>query len=86
MAKMINVGPPIHMFYVVNNLLNDLCVLSNKAVGPRKNQKLIKIWLQSILESRVCTKVLIGGKQVTHGFIKSKPQNNVFMINSIDSV
>ena len=32
----------IHMSYVVNNHLNDLCVLSNKAVGPGINPKLIQ--------------------------------------------
>ena len=30
------------MFYVVNNHLNDLYVLSNKAVGPEKKSKINK--------------------------------------------
>ena len=29
----------MHMSYVVNNHLNNLYVLSNKAVGPRKKSK-----------------------------------------------
>ena len=41
------------MFYVINNYLNNLYVLSNKAVGPGKNPKLIDIGPMSILEARV---------------------------------
>ena len=41
------------MFYVVNNHLNNLYVLSNKAVGPGKNPKLINVGPTSIPESRV---------------------------------
>ena len=41
------------MFYVVNNHLNNLYVLSNKAVGPGKNQKLINVGPTSIPEARV---------------------------------
>ena len=38
------------MSYVVNNHLNNLCVLSNKAVGPGK---LINVGPTSIPEARV---------------------------------
>ena len=41
------------MFYVVNNHLNDLYVLSNKDVGPGKNTKLITIGPMFIPDSRV---------------------------------
>ena len=41
------------MFYVVNNYLINLYVLSNKAVGPGKNPKLINVGPMSIPESRV---------------------------------
>ena len=41
------------MSNVVNNHLNNLYVLSNNAVGPGKNQKLINIGPTSILEARV---------------------------------
>ena len=41
------------MFYVVNNHLDNLYVLSNKAVGPGKNPKLINIGPMSMPESRV---------------------------------
>ena len=41
------------MSYVVNNHLNDLYVLSNKAVGPEKNPKLINVGPTPIPESRV---------------------------------
>ena len=42
------------MFYVVNNHLSNLYVLSNKAVGPgKKNPKLINVGPTSILKSRV---------------------------------
>ena len=43
------------MFYVVNNHLNDLYVLSNKAVGLEKNPKLINVGPTSIPEARVST-------------------------------
>ena len=32
----------VHMFYVVNNHLNNLYVLSNKAVGPGEKSKINK--------------------------------------------
>ena len=41
------------MSYVVNNHLNDLYVLSNKAVGPGKNPKSINIGPTFIPESWV---------------------------------
>ena len=41
------------MFYVVNNHLNNLYVLSNKSVGPEKNPKLINVGPRSILEAIV---------------------------------
>ena len=41
------------MSYVVNNHINNLYVLSNKAVGPGKNPKLINVGPTSIPESRV---------------------------------
>ena len=41
------------MFYVVNKHLNNLYVLSNKAVGPGKNSKLINVGPTSIPEARV---------------------------------
>ena len=41
------------MSYVVNNHLNDLCVLSNKAVGPGKNPKSINVGPTYIPEARV---------------------------------
>ena len=37
------------MSYVVNNHLNNLYVVFNKAVGPGKNAKLITVWPMSIL-------------------------------------
>ena len=40
------------MFYVVNNHLHNLYVLSNKAVGPGKNAKLINV-LRAYVYSRV---------------------------------
>ena len=43
------------MSYVVNNHLNNLYVLSNKAVGPGKNPELINVGPTSIPESRVST-------------------------------
>ena len=46
------------MFYVVNNHLNNLYVLSNKAVGPGKNQKLINVGPTSIPEARVVTWIM----------------------------
>ena len=39
------------MFYVVNNHLNNLYVLSNKAIGPGK--KIINVGPTSIPEARV---------------------------------
>ena len=41
------------IFYEVNNHLNNLYVLSNKSVGPRKNPKLINVGPTSIPEARV---------------------------------
>ena len=41
------------MFYVVNNYLINLYVLSNKAVGPGNNTELINVGPMSIPESRV---------------------------------
>ena len=41
------------MSYVVNNHLNNLYVVSNKAVGPEKNAKLITVGPTSIPDSRV---------------------------------
>ena len=41
------------MSYVVNNHLNNLYVVSNKAVGPGKNAKLITVGPTSIPDSRV---------------------------------
>ena len=41
------------MFYLVNNHLNNLYVLSNKAVGLGKNPKLINVGPTSIPEARV---------------------------------
>ena len=41
------------MSYVVNNHLNNLYVLFNKAVGPGKNTKLINVGPTSIPEPRV---------------------------------
>ena len=41
------------MFYVVNNHLNDLSVLSNRAVGPGKKSKINKPSLGPIPEARV---------------------------------
>ena len=41
------------MFYVVNNHLNNLYVLSNKAVGPEKKSKIINVGPTSIPVSRV---------------------------------
>ena len=41
------------MSYVVNNHLNNLYVLPNKAVGPGKNPKLINVEPTSIPEARV---------------------------------
>ena len=46
-------GTRINMSYVVNNHLNDIYVLSNKAVGPVKNPKLISEGPMSIPEARV---------------------------------
>ena len=41
------------MSNVVNNHLNNLYVLSNKALGPGKKSKLINVGPTSILEARV---------------------------------
>ena len=41
------------MFYVVNNHLNNLYVLSNKAIEPGENPKLINVGPTSIPETRV---------------------------------
>ena len=41
------------MSYVVNNHLNNLYVVSNKAVGPGQNAKLITVGPTSIPDSRV---------------------------------
>ena len=41
------------MSYVVNNHLDNLYVVSNKAVGPGKNAKLITVGPTSIPDSRV---------------------------------
>ena len=41
------------MFYLVNNHINNLYVLSDKAVGPGKNPKLINVGPTSIPEARV---------------------------------
>ena len=41
------------MFYVVNNHLNNLYVIFNKALGPGKNPKLINVGPTSIPEARV---------------------------------
>ena len=41
------------MFYVVNNPLNDLYVLSNKAIGPGKKSKINKRWAYVYLEARL---------------------------------
>ena len=41
------------MFYVVNNHLNNLYVLSDMAIEPGKNPKLINVGPTSIPESRV---------------------------------
>ena len=41
------------MLYLVNNHLNDLYVLYNKAVGPGTKIKLINVGPTSIPESRV---------------------------------
>ena len=43
------------MFYVVNNHLNNLYVLSNKAVGPGKKSKINNVGPTSIPEARVAT-------------------------------
>ena len=43
LAKRINVGPYIHMFYVVNSHVNNLYVLSNKAVGRGKKFEINKL-------------------------------------------
>ena len=43
------------MFYIVNNYLNNLYVLSNKAVVSGKNPKLINVGPTSIPEARVCS-------------------------------
>ena len=43
------------MSYVVNNHLNNLYILSDKAVGPGKNPKLINEGPTPILECRVDT-------------------------------
>ena len=43
------------MSYVVNNHLNNLYLLSNKAVGLGKNPKLINVGPTSIQEARVHT-------------------------------
>ena len=48
-----NVRNKIHILYVVNNHLNNLFVLSNKAVGREKNPKLINVRPMCIPEARV---------------------------------
>ena len=55
------------MFYVVNNHLNNLYVLSNKAVGPGK--KIINVGPLSIPEARHNTSYILG-------FIHSSQQLN----------
>ena len=45
------------MFYVVNNHLNDLYLLSNKAIGPGKNPKLINVGPTSFPEFGVINKI-----------------------------
>ena len=51
-AKRIYVGPLMHISYVVYTMiLNNLYVLSNKAVGPGKNPKYINVGPTSIPES-----------------------------------
>ena len=45
------------MSYWVNNHLNDLYVLSNKAIGPGKNSKMINVGPTSIPEARVVSMV-----------------------------
>ena len=52
------------MFYVVNNHLNNLYVLSNKAVGPGKNPKLINVGPTSISEARVSVPGSLGAVQM----------------------
>ena len=48
----------MHMSYLVNNHLNNLYVLSNKAIGPGKNPKLINVGPMSILEVSLEARVL----------------------------
>ena len=48
------------MFYIVNNDLNDLYVLSDKAVGPGKKLKLINVGPTFIPEARVTLTDLCG--------------------------
>ena len=48
------------MSYVVNNHLNNLYVVSNKAVGPGKNAKLITVGPTSIPDSRVLDKIHVN--------------------------
>ena len=56
------------MSYVVNNHLNNLYVLSNKAVGPGKNPKLINVGPTSIPEARVHTYVCYFFFQLEYDF------------------
>jgi hypothetical protein len=53
------------MFYLVNNHLNNLYVLSNKAVGPGKNPKLISVGPTSIQEARV-TLLVRGDRMISN--------------------
>ena len=47
------------MSYVANNHLNNLFVLSNKAVGPEKNPNLINVGPTSIPEARVSMELVL---------------------------
>jgi hypothetical protein len=67
------------MFYVVNNHLKNLYVLTNKAVGPGKKSKLINVGPTSIPEARVhatqggysgrtiVAEYVVGGSVMYHG-------------------
>ena len=46
------------MPYVVNNHLNNLYVLPNKAVGPGKNPKLINVGPKFIPDYRVAMQII----------------------------
>ena len=52
------------MFYVGNDRLNDLYVLSNKAEGSGKNPKLINIGPTYIPEARVCYVAALETKSI----------------------